>query len=346
MAIHDGFTELEINYLIDNYTTESWENLINGINQISPFKRDKSSLITKASELGIKRSGVKFSCFTTEEDDLIRHVYDTYKCSEIGEALEKMVKEKMPYRTVLSVRNRASRLGLKIREFWSDDEINFLKENYYIMSCDIIAEKLGRTYEAVYNMVRKLKLIGAPRSKYTEKDAEYVINNYLTMTDEEIGRALHRARASIKEYRRKLGLKRPVHRSSPYGFDEFIHRNNNDWKKESAKHCDYKCVISGEPFDDIHHIYAKSLIIGEVIDEHPEVLNMDFSKMSDDEKTEIASYFRDAQAKYPLGLCLTKQYHKKFHDEYGYGDNTPQQFYEFVKNVAPGRLDYIMSLTQ
>lgn len=71
MAIHDGFTELEINYLIDNYTTESWENLINGINQISPFKRDKFSLITKASELGIKRSGVKF------------------KCSEIGEALEK-----------------------------------------------------------------------------------------------------------------------------------------------------------------------------------------------------------------------------------------------------------------
>ena len=82
------------------------------------------------------------------------------------------------------------------------------------------------------------------------------------------------------------------------------------------------------------------------MDEHPEVSNMDFSKMTNDEKTEIASYFRDVQAKYPLGLCLTKQYHKKFHDEYGYGDNTPQQFYEFVKNVAPDRLDYIMSLTQ
>ena len=48
--------------------------------------------------------------------------------------------------------------------------------------------------------------------------------------------------------------------------------------------------------------------------------------------------FRKIQNKYPLGVCLTKDIYKEFHNIYGYGNNTKEQWdkfcLEYNKNVA------------
>ena len=36
------------------------------------------------------------------------------------------------------------------------------------------------------------------------------------------------------------------------------------------------------------------------------------------------------QSKYPLGVCVSKDYHKMFHSIYGNRVNTPEQWDEFL----------------
>lgn len=94
----------------------------------------------------------------------------------------------------------------------------------------------------------------------------------------------------------------------------------------------YKCVLTGNRFDDIHHIYGLNLILNEVLD----ILDIDVkSTMNDyteDELSSILNMFRIKQAEYPLGVCLCKEVHMLFHNKYGYGNNTEEQWEEFVKN--------------
>lgn len=53
--------------------------------------------------------------------------------------------------------------------------------------------------------------------------------------------------------------------------------------------------------------------------------------LTNDDLDKILNHFYTVQNKYPLGVCLSKDIHKQFHDEYGYGDNTPLQFENFLK---------------
>lgn len=98
------------------------------------------------------------------------------------------------------------------------------------------------------------------------------------------------------------------------------------------KKCSYRCVLSGKRFDDIHHIYGFNLILNEAL----EVLNLDvkdnINKYSKLELKKILLTFREIQSHHPLGVCLTKEIHMKFHEIYGYGNNTEEQWNHFVEN--------------
>lgn len=123
----------------------------------------------------------------------------------------------------------------------------------------------------------------------------------------------------------------------------FWFRNQLDeWKKESMKHHNYTCVITGKNFDEIHHLHSFKSIIGETL----ENLELDYYKNLEEFTDGELETMRDAilatNAKYGLGVCLTKEVHKLFHDLYGYGDNTPEQFQEFSKRCKQGEFDNII----
>lgn len=346
MIKYSTYTINEVEFLRDNYAIMPWEELIETLHQISGKYHSKTSIISKASSLGLKRTNTSYSNFTKEEDELIRELYETTPDSLVRVRIKELVETKLPHRTVRSVMCRATRIGARVRYPWTNEEDDYLRMHYYDMSIKELTEHFKlHSRESVYNRVKHLGLEGAATFAYTDAEIALITSLYLTTSDEEIAKQLHRTPYSVKEMRHKLGLLKPKAEGVFYGLGSFTHRNNADWKKESAKNCNYRCVISGDSFDDIHHLYSRNSIISDMFRKHPDWdPNINFNDLPDCTKKIIAEAYYNEQSLHPLGVCLRHDLHKQFHDKYGYGDNTPSQFYQFVKDIAPDKLDNIMNL--
>lgn len=108
-----------------------------------------------------------------------------------------------------------------------------------------------------------------------------------------------------------------------------------DWKEESMKKCDYKCVITGGKFDAIHHLYSFNKIAKETVEKLNMPLHPNISLYTDNELKFMIDTCADLHEKYGLGVCLREDVHRLFHSEYG-NDNSPDQFEEFRVNYLNG----------
>lgn len=109
----------------------------------------------------------------------------------------------------------------------------------------------------------------------------------------------------------------------------------NYFKCESIRLCRYLYSLGFEKesrFDDIHHIHSLNLILDETLNLLKLEIKEDINDYSAIEMKNILETFRDIQNKYPLGVCLTKEIHQQFHNIFGYGNNTQDQWNKFIQN--------------
>lgn len=111
---------------------------------------------------------------------------------------------------------------------------------------------------------------------------------------------------------------------------EYLRKCLNTWKLDSMKESNYKCVVTGDKFDVIHHLYSFNKIIDETIEELQLEPHKTVGEYSDSELLDIKIKCLEIHYRYPLGVCLSEDVHRQYHSLYGF-DNTPEQFYEFVK---------------
>ena len=82
-----------------------------------------------------------------------------------------------------------------------------------------------------------------------------------------------------------------------------------------------------------------------LIEETVDVLNFQlkdrFQDYTEDELNEFVDTFMEIQDNYDACVCITESIHKLFHKEYGYGDNTEEQWEEFVTNYRNGKYDNV-----
>lgn len=112
----------------------------------------------------------------------------------------------------------------------------------------------------------------------------------------------------------------------------FLRSKINQWKLDSASNCNYKCVITKEDFDDIHHIYSFQSIVKETLSilKYP---ILDVGEYGESEINNIITKNLELHYKYGLGVCLTRDIHRKFHSMYGIVNNTYKQFEDFKQNI-------------
>ena len=256
-----------------------------------------------------------------EEVEILKEIYKQGDLS--------LLKEYLPNRTYSSCTTKARKMGLKVRELWSDEELNILKNNYSLCSMEEMVKMLPkRNRKTIEQRACELKIRNV--CKFQDWETQYIMDNYQTMTDKEIANKLGRDWHTILDKRYRMGLIKEHPRTCYDDIYEYLRRNNNEWKIMSMRQCNYKCVITGNRFDEIHHIYGFNKIVDKTLDYLNIDKNVIISEIDESLLFLILETFRDIQSRYPLGVCLTKEVHTKFHALYGYGNNTIEQWNDFV----------------
>jgi len=125
----------------------------------------------------------------------------------------------------------------------------------------------------------------------------------------------------------------------------YLRENIVEWKKDSMSSCEYKCVITGEKFDDIHHVYSYNKILKEIINECNLPIYTEISEYTKEELDLLKLKNIEIHNRYPLGVCLCSKIHKLYHNIYG-DDNTPEQFEEFKLRYNNGEFTNVLNKKQ
>ena len=103
--------------------------------------------------------------------------------------------------------------------------------------------------------------------------------------------------------------------------------------------CDYKCVISGGEFHNIHHTTPFNNILEECVNNTNFEMKSSIGEYTDEQVEIIEKELHRLHKIYGYGCCINKNIHKLFHDNYGYTNFTPSDFLEFIFDIQHGRYD-------
>ena len=211
---------------------------------------------------------------------------------------------------------------------WTDNEIKLLLQNFYYYSDNELHDLFlpNKTAKAIESKIRRMNL-GKKSPEVKQRGIEKMTNTkkeyYKThdgfnkgkVFSEESRKKMSIAKTSINKWK---GENNPRHINPLYGelngrwkggiLDTYLELRSEtkDWFNESMKFCGYKCVITGDEFDNVHHTTAFRDIVDEVfevtkIDVKPKVCDY-----SVEEFNELRATLKDLHAVY---LSLLRAFH-------------------------------------
>lgn len=311
---------------IQMYSTASMEEMM------KEFPLTKQGVVSRAHALNIKRRNVARAKYTEEEDAILLHgIHNKMTISEIQETI--------PWRTISSIRSRLKQISDCKRQYWTEVEDTLLKETYEVLPLNETVKLFSnRTRNAIILRAIKLGLHAYVDTKhYSEQEELFIISNYQTMSDDEMAIILGRSKSSVKNHRASMGIYRTQLGNLNYeNVSIYVRKHNQQWKRDSMTNCAFRCIVTGQRFDEIHHLVSLNTILRNVYLK----LNIDYdafdiNAISEQERDAFMQCVYEEQSRYPLGICLCKEIHCQFHNQYGYGDNTIAQFEEFLRTNYP-----------
>ena len=263
--------------------------------------------------------------WTDEENDLLYKHYHDYMGKELKELF-------FPNRTVRAIECHAGELGIG----WKTEETYTRSRNF---QAKIVSEKLkGRDLGQEW------------RDKISATKKEYF------KTHDGWWKGRKRSPEQCKAISERMkgkgaGDKNPRHINPLNGelngrwkggilptYTE-LRSDTKDWFNESMEFCNYKCVITGGEFDNVHHTTAFRDIVDEVFKLTGIEVKQQVCDYSEDEFQHLRDKLKDLHIIYGFGACINKDVHKLFHDNYGYTKFSPYDFLDFVYRIDIGEFD-------
>ena len=265
-----------------------------------------------------------------------------------------MIHKRFPQLTDCAIHHKCNKLGIKFdisykkkydgtisRNKWNDEEVETIKKYYSKIPMDEMLKLLpNRNKDMIVNKASRLGIPSYSKvnSKWTEKEIQYIIDNWKIQPDKLIANELGKTFRAVKAKREELKLYRQDMESNSYNtLSKYLRGQNQKWKKESMKSSNYKCVLTESKNFEIHHLYGVSNIISNILNEYEEYKDKPFEEYSNEDLSFILEQFLLEQSKYPLGECIDKRLHTLFHSMYGQYYNTPEQWNQFKQDYKNGR---------
>lgn len=106
---------------------------------------------------------------------------------------------------IFIIKNKSDRRNLIMNPRWTNEEVKYLRDNYYSVSLDKISRHLNRKISAIKSKACKLKITN--NGSWTESEIEYLKNNYQTKTYKELSNELRgRTKTAVYLKINRLGL--------------------------------------------------------------------------------------------------------------------------------------------
>jgi len=238
------------------------------------------------------------------------------------------------HKTIDEIKRRAIYIGITSSRDWSDEEIDVLKNNYSKVSMNEILNMLpNRTRPSILGKARSYEL----KSKfylthmYSNEENEYIKNNYLLKSNEEMGKELNRSVQGIAEHLLVLDLHRPTEIDNYKTLKKYVRCRLTTWRDNIRELNNYTCQLTGIRTNIVvHHIRSFNLLFLETIKALNFPIYDDISNYNQEQLDEFLNMFLEIQENYNSYICINEDIHKRFHKEYGYGDNTEEQWDEFI----------------
>ena len=200
----DSWEEWEDSILKEYYTTEEMNGCYKRINDewAKKFGVDSIEKRTKGA-LKYRVQFLKLTHHTSwmeSEDNILRKYYS----SEGAKGCLKY----LPNRTAMAIINRAGKLQLHISSIkrFSEDEDNFLRENFQTMRYKDLADSLGVEVHSISGRLKKLGLKKQTRTEWSEEELQIVKDNYDQGVNYVLTLLPNRTKAMVKNAVKNMGL--------------------------------------------------------------------------------------------------------------------------------------------
>lgn len=295
-----------------------------------PFERIKSEVDKNTKHFCSNQCKYEYICWSDEDKQILKDNYGKIPYKEIVKLLNRNIE---PH----SLHRMAGVLGLtEDYGYWSDEEISILIENYPtkpMKDTMKLLPKRSRTSILRQARAQNLKSYFYLSRLYTEDEINYLKENYTIKSYEEMSEDLGRTIGAIKQRMTLLGLRKPTEIANYKNLSRYVRQRIVPWRNSVREKCNYICAITGKRSNIIvHHIRGFNLILEECVEMLNFPLYDDFGTYTQEQLDEFVESFLELQEHYGDYVCVTSTVHDEFHSIYGCGNNTKEQWEEFVEN--------------